>query len=119
MKSGSILIVDDELEVRETMAEYLDFEGYKIEQAENGLDALEILKNRNFELVITDFRMPKLNGKELVLAVRKLGLKMPIFLLTGYTDLTEQESLEIGVTRFLIKPLHPSDLLAAIHRIQI
>ena len=57
-----ILIVDDEVNIRKVVREYAEFEGYEVEEAEDGMQAIEIIKKKDFDLIILDIMMPRLDG---------------------------------------------------------
>lgn len=82
----SILLVDDNsngVKARKIILEEL---GYKISTASNGADALELFNAGKFDLVVTDYKMPRMDGLELIVHLRKLNLNLPIVLISGYVD---------------------------------
>jgi CheY-like chemotaxis protein len=79
-------VVDDEADVRAVMAEALSSAGYLVAEAAGGQTALELLKSRPFDLLVTDFAMPGMNGAELALAARKLRPDQRILVVSGYAD---------------------------------
>jgi len=83
---GSILLVDDNklgLSARKCVLEEL---GHRISTASNGMDALEQFGERKFDLVVTDFRMPRMNGLELIVTLRKIAPECPVILISGFVD---------------------------------
>ena len=62
MTMAKILVVDDEIKIREIIKEYAEFEGYEVAQAEDGMQAVEMVKNQDFDIIIMDVMMPKLDG---------------------------------------------------------
>ena len=81
---ANLLIVDDEKEIREMLARHFAFEGFNIFQAEDGLDALEILNSQKIDLVISDIVMPRMSGVELLEIVRKEFPMVRVNMITGY-----------------------------------
>jgi DNA-binding NtrC family response regulator len=112
-----ILIVEDDYIIRATTAESLRNNGYEVEEAADGLEALEILENRRFDLVITDFAMRRLNGLALVERIQSSSPEMPIILLTGYTSASTGKALLKGRAEFLRKPIRFQDLSSTVKRL--
>ncbi len=112
-----ILIVDDEAMIREVLCEYAQFEGYETEQAENGMDAILMCKNTNFDLVIMDIMMPKLDGFSAVKEIKKL-YDVPVLMLSARAE--EYDKLfgfEIGVDDYVVKPFSPKEVMARVNAI--
>lgn len=114
---AQILLVEDEAMVRDITARVLRQQGYTVIEAENGRDAMQILRQREtaFDLIISDVVMPLLGGAELARQARTLFSETPILFVSGYTGDTNpiQEELALG-TRFLAKPFSNSQLLQAV-----
>lgn len=107
-----ILMVDDDALIAMSTADMLEDLGHEVIEAHSGLDALEILKSgQEFDLLITDYSMPKMTGAELAKAVRVLKPDLPILIATGYADLPP--GADIDVPR-LAKPYNQADLAAHI-----
>lgn len=100
-----VLVVDDEESILRTLIEALDVLGYDAIGAKNGLEALEIYDQNKFELVITDIRMPELNGIELMQRIRARDPQMPVVIITGYPLAypPEKASTE-GAAGYIAKP---------------
>lgn len=104
-KRYKILVVDDEPGIRELLSDLLSFLGYQCYEAANGVEALEVLDRNEFDLIISDIRMPRMNGIELLRAVKQRSLKVPILLISGYNlnDLDRITADEMA-NGFLKKP---------------
>lgn len=114
MKEEVILIVDDEKEIRELIDIYLKGEGYKTLKAEDGEEALEILKKNEVDLIILDIMMPKLNGIEACLKIRE-EREMPIIMLSAKSqDIDKILGLNTGADDYLTKPFNPLELVARV-----
>ncbi|MBU3103293.1 response regulator transcription factor [Clostridium gasigenes] len=114
MDKERILIVDDEKEIRDLIEIYLKSEGYKTIKAENGEEALDILKTEEVDLIILDIMMPKLNGIEACLKIRE-EREMPIIMLSAKSeDLDKILGLNTGADDYLTKPFNPLELIARI-----
>jgi DNA-binding response OmpR family regulator len=97
-----VLIVDDEEHVKSLLSEFFSFNGYDVILANNGREALEILKNEHCSLLITDLKMPGINGVELVVKIRNLDISLPIIGISSENK--ESEFLKAGANYFLLKP---------------
>ena len=105
MPGRNILVVDDEPGMRAMVAANLEIEGFAVTEAESGDRALEAAKSNNFDLVLTDIRMPGMNGVELFRSLRQLGMQMPVVLMTGFAvEELVKGALEEGVFTVLAKP---------------
>jgi two-component system response regulator PilR (NtrC family) len=99
----SILIVDDEQVMREFLSDVL--EDFDIERAADGDEAIQILNDREFDLVITDMKMPRISGEEVVKYTRDKYPQTKIIVISGYSSLSSVSStLGYGVSAFLSKP---------------
>ena len=112
-----ILIVDDEASIRNIIKEYLDFAEYSYKEAENGIQALEIVKKENFDLIILDIMMPELDGISVLKEIRK-NSDTPVILLTARgNEYDKLIGFEMGADDYLSKPFSPKELLARIKSI--
>lgn len=108
----TVLVVDDEVEIREIVSETLEMYGAKVFKAENGRKAMEILRKEKIDAVVSDVRMPGGDGVFLLDESRKLPAPIPpILLMTGYADLTEAEALQKGASRLISKPFDLGGIL--------
>jgi CheY-like chemotaxis protein len=114
----SVLVVDDNHLLAENLAEILEDEGCEVALANSGEEALEIADARHFDLVLTDIRMPGINGVELVRRLSALDPRAKFLLMTAYTsDSLLREAQTLGVVRaVLAKPLAIQQLLAMLPR---
>jgi len=83
---ASVLIVDDETSIRESLRMVLEFEGYRIEEAGNGLEALRIVRDRPPDAILLDIRMPEMDGLETLKTLRERGYEMPVLVISGHGD---------------------------------
>lgn len=108
VEGSRILLVDDEPEVLEFYRDVLDKVTYHIETAGNGKEALEILRARRFDLVLSDISMPGMDGISLLRAIRETDLDVPvIFVTAGPSVETAMKAIEYGALRYLTKPVQP------------
>jgi len=113
--NGTILIADDEVEIRESLSLILQDEGYQCITAGDGEKALDILMNDDIDILITDIRMPKIDGMELLKRTKEVSPKTLIILITAYATVqTAVESLRSGASDYLLKPLDFDEVLLRI-----
>jgi len=112
-----ILVVDDEPEVAAALRDLIEYEGFRVETAENGRQALHYLKRgRRFDLIITDMNMPEMDGLELIRRVRQLKKNLPVIVLTGYaTFKSGLEAIREGVYDYVSKPFSVNLLMNVVH----
>lgn len=115
-----ILLVDDSISMREMVSFTLNQAGHNVTEAEDGVQAFEIAKNKTFNLVITDINMPNMNGITLTAKLRELEpFKFtPILILTTETsEPRKKEAKEAGATGWIEKPFDPDHLLSTINKV--
>lgn len=105
MKRETILIVDDEPSMRLALSESLESCGYEICTSEDGVDALKKFHDDRFSVVITDMRMPKMSGMEVLRGIKKISPRTPVIVITAYgTVNTAIEAMKEGASDFIMKP---------------
>ncbi len=112
-----ILIVDDEIKIREVLKEYAEFEGYATDEAEDGMIAVKKCRENEYDLVIMDVMMPKLDGFSAVKEIRKYK-DVPVIMLSARTE--EYDKLfgfEIGADDYVVKPFSPKEVMARVNAI--
>ena len=115
-----ILICDDSVSIRQMLILTLTDAKYNVTESKNGMEALELANQHNFDLIITDINMPLLDGLSLVKKLRVLTEYRfkPILLLTTETDPQKKKQAKAaGATGWIIKPFDPDKLLAAIRKV--
>ena len=116
--TARILVADDTPWNRDQLAEYLARMGHEVETAPDGISALRALRERDFRLLLTDWRMPGLDGLELTQAVREERIPVGIVMLTGFADTdVAVRAMKLGADDFLCKPFEPERLSQMIKRI--
>ena len=101
----SILIIDDEKSIRKTLNEILSFEGYKIDEAADGEEGLKKFKEKNFDIVLCDIKMPKLDGIEFLEKAREINDEVPIIIISGHGNIeTAVEAVKKGAYDYISKP---------------
>jgi len=115
MAGERVLIADDEADVLDMCAKALSAEGYQVSRARSGLEAVEMAKQQDFELLITDIRMPGMSGLEAYRAIKQLDPDIAGVAITGYGAVAMViTALKLGMDDFLLKPFSLGDLSAAV-----
>jgi DNA-binding NtrC family response regulator len=113
VSAGSILIIDDEAAIRESLETLLEFEGYTVESAETGEDGLARLSEQTFDLVLLDFALPDRNGLEILADIRSRDSQLAVIMITAYGTLDNAvRAMQQGATNFIQKPWDNEKLLA-------
>lgn len=110
-----ILVADDEEKIREVIKEYAQFEGYEVAEAENGMEAVEMCRQNDFDAVVLDVMMPKLDGFSACKEIKKLK-DIPVLMLSARGE--EYDKLfgfEIGIDDYVVKPFSPKELMARLN----
>ena len=109
-----ILIVDDEMNIRKVVKEYAEFEGYEVTKAENGMEAVNLCHENDYDLIIMDVMMPRLDGYSACKEIHK-SKNIPVIMLSARGE--EYDKLfgfEIGVDDYVVKPFSPKELMARV-----
>ncbi|MBP1533852.1 MAG: response regulator transcription factor [Ruminococcus sp.] len=112
-----ILVVDDEAKIRTIIKEYAEFEGYEVAEAEDGMEAVEKVKNEEFDIIVMDIMMPRLDGYSACKEIQKIK-KIPVIMLSARGE--EYDKLfgfEIGIDDYVVKPFSPKELMARIRAV--
>lgn len=114
MTQDTILVVDDEQEIRDLVAIYLRNEGYKIELASTGLQAIKVMNEKSIDMIILDVMMPEVNGIDACMKIREKH-NIPIIMLSAKTeDIDKILGLSVGADDYLAKPFNPLELIARV-----
>lgn len=112
-----LLIVDDEEKIREVLCEYAKFEGYETEQAKNGVEAISLCKNYDFDLIVMDVMMPKIDGFTAVKEIKKIK-DIPVLMLSAKgEEFNKLFAFELGVDDYVVKPFSSKEVMARINAI--
>ncbi|ACZ89111.1 response regulator transcription factor [Streptosporangium roseum] len=114
-EAARVLVVDDEPALREALQSSLEYEGYRVGLASDGLAALEILEREPYELVLLDVMMPRLDGLTACRRLRAAGNHVPVLMLTARDAVGDRVSgLDAGADDYLVKPFELDELLARV-----
>lgn len=114
---AKILVIDDEEVVHISLKRILGRQGHHVVTTASGHEALEILVNECFDMVITDLMMPEMNGIELLQELKKRSIASPVLMITGYPTIkTALQALRLGAVDYLAKPFTRAELLSPVNR---
>jgi len=113
-----ILVVDDELLIRDLLYDFFTSQGWDIVVAEGGQKAIDYLKNQHFDIVLTDLKMPDIDGMDLTGRIRNLYGDLPVIIMTGYPSLDSAvEALRFKVDDYIIKPFNVNQLFKTVKKV--
>ncbi len=108
---GRVLLVDDDAQVLRAYARVLDVAGYTVRTASGGRAAADVLETESFDVIVSDIRMPDMDGMELLRRIREHDLDVPVVIMTGAPAVeTAAEAIQYGAFRYLLKPVPPKQL---------
>ena len=112
-----LLIADDEEKIRLIIKKYAEFEGYEIEEAEDGMEALDICQKKDFELIILDVMMPELDGFSTCKEIKKLK-DIPVIMLSARGEEYDRiHGFELGIDDYVVKPFSPKELMMRVNAV--
>ena len=112
-----ILVVDDEEKVRVLIRKYAEFEGYEVEEAADGMTAIELCRQEKFDLMILDVMMPELDGFSACREIRKFS-QVPVLMLSARGEEYDRiHGFELGVDDYVTKPFSPKELMLRVQAI--
>lgn len=103
--SVSILVVDDEEGIRNSLTAYLKLEGYDVDTAADGRIAVERLRQKKFNIILLDINMPGMDGLDTLQAIKSIDFSIQVIMMTAYSTFDKtMKSLEYGATDYILKP---------------
>lgn len=106
-----ILLLEDDYSYRKTIAEYLESLGYEVDEASNGLEACDKIKDNFYHLLILDIKVPEISGHEVMKYAKSLNLNTPIMIMTSLIDIDDMEiGYSLGCNEYLKKPFDIAEL---------
>ena len=113
-----ILVVDDEEILRMLIADTLSFEGYEVEEAQDGQEGFDKAATGQYDVILLDYMMPKLTGLEVLQKLQPLELGIPIVMLTAKAQQSDREIVaQFGANYFMPKPFSPAELVTLIRQV--
>lgn len=111
-----IMIIEDDAEMRSLLIEFLGEDGYQVDSAQTGLEALSKITKEVFDLIVTDIRMPGLTGLDILSSIKKQQPQVPIIVITAFgNEEVYRRSMERGASAYLEKPICFNKLGVLIH----
>ncbi|MHC1722676.1 MAG: response regulator transcription factor [Aminipila sp.] len=114
---SKLLIVDDEIKIREVIKEYAEFNGHEVDEAADGMEAIGLCKLNDYDLIILDVMMPKLDGYSTCKELRKFKDTPVIMLSARGEEYDKLFGFELGVDDYVVKPFSPKELMARVHAV--
>jgi two-component system response regulator HydG len=112
-----VLVVDDDLHHRQALARILEQAGYNVTTAADGHEGLALFMERPFDLIITDLRMPRTSGLDLLRSIRGISQDVPVVVVTAFGEWTTyMQAMNIGAVDYLNKPVRGQDILMTIRK---
>ena len=112
-----ILVVDDEFRIRQIIRKYAEFEGFEVEEAVDGMEAIEICRGKDFDLIIMDVMMPELDGFSACREIRKFKTTPIIMLSARGEEYDKIHGFELGSDDYVVKPFSPKELMMRVHAV--
>lgn len=110
-----ILLVDDDETIVTPFQLILQNEGYQVDTATTGRQALEMFEKAEYQVVILDIKLPDIQGTEVISSIRKQNDQVSLIVITGYPSLIDSiDAIDIGINEILLKPIEPDELLRAV-----
>ncbi len=117
-KGIRILVVDDEEIVRDSLVDWLREDGYDVEAAESGFQALDMIREKPWDIALVDLKMPKMDGLELLEEAKKIAPEIQVIIITAYATVhTAVQAIKTGAYDYLIKPFDPEEISLLIKRL--
>lgn len=117
MHKHSILVVDDDQSVRDLLVDILKTAGYAVKDMEDPEKAARLLSDHNFHLVVSDIKMPRMSGVELLKIIKEYDSEIPVILVTGFPDIESTiECLKLGAYDFILKPFRVEYVLHSVQK---
>ncbi len=114
---NKILVVDDEAKIREVIKEYAEFSGYQVDEADNGMSAVGLVKLNDYDLIIMDIMMPKLDGFSAVKEIKKIKDIPTIMLSARGEEYDKLHGFDLGIDDYVTKPFSPKELMARVNAV--
>jgi two-component system, NtrC family, nitrogen regulation response regulator NtrX len=112
---AKILVIDDEKSIRNTLRDILEYEKFKVDDAENGMEGLKLVGSNKYDVILCDIKMPKMDGIETLSNILKQNNEIPVIMISGHGDIeTAVEAIKKGAYDYISKPLDLNRLLITI-----
>jgi DNA-binding NtrC family response regulator len=117
MEKKKALVIDDEQIVLESVSALLTDEGFEVDVSLDGRQGLDWAIERNYDVVLTDIRMPDIGGMKVLRDVKRINPRLPVIMITGYASIESAvQAMKLGAAEYIEKPFEPEQLLDAVSR---
>mgnify|MGYP001575267103 CR=1 FL=1 len=117
MSKGSILIIDDEDIVRISCKRTLMPEGFEVKTAQNGVEGLKMIEEEKFDIVLTDLKMPDIDGIEVLRLIKQRWAETVVIIITGYQTVNSAvKAIKLGAYDYIEKPFTPDGIVSVVYR---
>lgn len=117
MRMYKILVVDDEENIREVIREYAEFEGHEVDEAGDGMKAIEMAKAKDYDIIIMDVMLPRLDGYSACKEIRKLKQTPMLMLSARGEEYDKLHGFDVGIDDYVVKPFSPKEVMARVNAI--
>ncbi len=116
MSKPRVLVIDDEEIVRISCRKCLTPEGYEADVAANGADGLRLARENHYDVILTDLKMPDMDGMEFLMTMKEMQPEAKVIMITGYSTVEHaEEATRLGAYNYIEKPFTPDTLIAAVN----
>lgn len=112
-----ILIVDDEENIREVLKEYAEFEGHEVDEAGDGMKAIEMARSKDYDIIIMDVMLPRLDGYSACKEIRKFKQTPMLMLSARGEEYDKLHGFDVGIDDYVVKPFSPKEVMARVNAI--
>lgn len=112
----TILIIDDDLDISQLLKSFLEKNQFKAEYVSSGEKAVEHIKNKKIDLILCDYRLPDIEGIDLLKKIKSINSQIEVIIITGYSDVRiAVKALKLGAFDYITKPIYPDEILLTIN----
>ncbi len=116
-KQEHIIIIDDDVDICALLKRFFERKGYAVSTAFKAQEGLELIRANSYDVLLTDFRLPDMDGLEVIKNVRKIKSDLPIIVITGYSDVAQAiKAIRLGAYEYVTKPIYPEEILLHVQK---
>jgi two-component system, NtrC family, response regulator HydG len=116
-KQEHIIIIDDDVDICALLKRFFERKGYAVSTAFKAQEGLELIRVNSYDVLLTDFRLPDMDGLEVIKNVRKIKSDLPIIVITGYSDVAQAiKAIRLGAYEYVTKPIYPEEILLHVQK---
>ena len=112
-----LLIIDDDVDICALLKRFFERKGFAVTTAFKAQEGIDLIRARTFDVLLTDFRLPDMDGLEVIKTVRSLRAELPIIVITGYSDVNQAiKAIRLGAFEYVTKPIYPEEILLHVQK---